>query len=140
MLYLDTSVLVTALTNERESGRIQVWLEEHSPEEFSISDWVVTEFSSALSMKLRTGQIDLAAREIASKAFAQLRSVSFGALSVESRHFHIAATFAEQHGTGLRAADALHAAIVADRGATLCTLDRRLVAAGSALGISTMLV
>jgi uncharacterized protein len=36
------------------------------------------------------------------------------------------------------AVDPLHLAICADRGATLCTLDRRLRAAGPVLGVKTM--
>jgi hypothetical protein len=40
----------------------------------------------------------------------------------------------------LRAGDALHLAICADHGATLCTLDRRLGDAASALGVKSMLI
>ncbi len=39
---------------------------------------------------------------------------------------------------GLRAGDALHLAICANQGATLCTLDRRLIDAATALGVATM--
>jgi predicted nucleic acid-binding protein len=41
---------------------------------------------------------------------------------------------------GLRAGDALHLAVCAERGATLCTLDRCLSDAGSALGVKIMLL
>ncbi|HWX27774.1 MAG TPA: hypothetical protein VNZ53_10105 [Steroidobacteraceae bacterium] len=41
---------------------------------------------------------------------------------------------------GLRAGDALHLAVCADHGATLCTLDHRLSDAGSALGVNAMLL
>jgi predicted nucleic acid-binding protein len=40
----------------------------------------------------------------------------------------------------LRAGDALHLAICATHGATLCTLDQRLSDAGSALGVEAMLL
>ena len=40
----------------------------------------------------------------------------------------------------MRAGDALHLAICADHGATLCTLDRRLAEAGPALGVKATLL
>jgi hypothetical protein len=57
-LYLDTSLLVAALTNETETGLMQAWLGEQEPSGLAISDWVITEFSAVLSMKLRSGQIE----------------------------------------------------------------------------------
>jgi hypothetical protein len=89
----------------------------------------------ALSIKLRTRQIDTQVRAAALAEFARLEAESFTNLPVLSEHFRTAARFADQYRLGLRAADALHLAICADQGATLCTLDRRLSAAGPALGI-----
>jgi hypothetical protein len=71
-LYLDTSVLVAALTNEVATGRVQVCMAAQSPDELTISDWVVAEFSSALSIKLRTGQIETSHRADALATFARL--------------------------------------------------------------------
>jgi predicted nucleic acid-binding protein len=61
-------------------------------------------------------------------------------LTVSALQFHTAARFADQYVLGLRAGDALHVAVCADHGATLCTLDRRLSDAGSALAVKTMLL
>jgi len=62
MLYLDTSLLVAVLTNGAETERMQHWLGQQPVDDLALSDWVATEFSSALSIKLRTGQIGAAHR------------------------------------------------------------------------------
>ena len=139
-LYLDTSLLVATLTNEAETARMQAWLAAQPTDELAISDWVVTEFSSALSIKLRTGQLQPAHRADALAMFTRLMAESFTLLPISGLQFRTAARYADQYTLGLRAGDALHLAICADHGATLCTLDRRLGEAGAALGVKTMLL
>jgi len=138
--YVDTSLLVAALTNEHRTAAAQVWLAKQRADTLAISDWVVTEFSSALSIKLRSRQIGLAHRASALAAFARLVADSFTVLPVLGGHFRTASKFADQHTLGLRAGDALHLAIAGDQGATLCSLDKRLVDAGSAIGVKTLLL
>jgi predicted nucleic acid-binding protein len=140
MLYLDTSLLVAALTNEAETERIQGWLGRQAEDDLAISDWVVTEFSSALSIKLRAGHIEPAHRADALAMFVRLTTDNFLVVPVSRLQFRTAARFADQHLLSLRAGAALHLAVCADHGATLCTLDRRLSDAGPVLGIKTILL
>ena len=140
MIYLDTSLLVAALTPERRTVEVLDWLKQQDPAELSISDWVICEFSSALSVKMRTGQINAAQRAGALTSFAQLWGSSISVLSVSRAQFRTAARFADQHPLGLRSPDALHLAICADQGATLCTLDQPLSQAGASLGVTTRLI
>lgn len=138
--YLDTSVLVSALTSEARTDDVQAWLGEQAEGELAISEWVLTEFSAALSIKVRTGQIGSAHRTSIVAFFSEAAANSFAILPVTGATFRTAARFADGYELGLRAADALHLAAAAGHGARMCTLDKRLNAAGAALGVSTLLL
>lgn len=138
MQYLDTSLLVAALTNEPRTGDIQEWLADQPAGALAISDWVVTELSGALSIKVRSGQMGPEHRVEVLTTFTRLREESFLVLPVSRLDFHTAARFADQYDIGLRSGDALHLAVAANHGVRLVSLDRRLVQAGKALGVSAV--
>ena len=105
-----------------------------------ISDWVITEFASALSVKMRINQLSVEDRAKALSLFTRLKAESLTVVPVARDHFVAAAGFADQYGLGLRAGDALHVAVAAEQGATIATLDKRLAEAATALGVSADLL
>jgi uncharacterized protein len=110
------------------------------PDSLVISDWVRAEFAAALSIKLRTGGLEGSHRADALTMFTRLCNDNLTVMPVSRVQFRMAARFADQYALGLRAGDALHLAICAEQGTTICTLDRRLSEAASALGIKTTLL
>ena len=140
MKYLDTSLIVSALSTESATQSVQIWLTSQDPSTLLISQWTVTEVSSALALKLRTKAITLDDRARALTIFRQVAFESFVLINVSSEHFRIAARFSDHYELGLRASDALHLAVASEYGATIYTLDRRLAEAGPPLGVSTRLL
>lgn len=139
MVYLDTSLIVTALSKEGSSTKVQDWLARQDPEELAISEWTITEVSSALAIKLRRGDIDVGERAILLAEFNRLVAESFTVLNVRGQHLRTAAHFVDNHELGLRAGDALHLAVAAEHGLKLVTRDERLASVGPAFGTPTKL-
>lgn len=127
--------MVAALTNEAATASVRAKLRDLSPRDTLVSDWVTTEVSSALALKVRKGALSEARRTLALAAYRDFITSSFTVLPVLAHQFQAAARHADRHDLNLRAGDALHLAIAADHGAALLTLDRRLHAACLALGV-----
>lgn len=133
MLYLDSCVVVALLVGEPHSARTDAWMRAKTGSEISISGWVEAEVAAGLTAKARQGQLDATLLRNARSAFSALVA-SMGSLPIGRRQFAAAARFAEIEAAKLRGGDALHLAIAAEAGATLCTLDQRLAEACRATG------
>ena len=140
MIYLDTSLIVSALTAEISTARAQAWLLDQNFDDVVTSEWAVTEFSSALALKVRTRHLNLDQRAAAMTAFQRLLRDSLVVTPVQSEHFRAAARYVDRHELGLRSGDALHLAITTSLGATLYTLDKAQARIGSELGVPTVLL
>lgn len=138
--YLDTSLLVAALTPEAHTATAQEWLADQTPEQLVISEWTATEFSAALSMKVRMRHLDESARSEVLAVFNTMKNETFEVLAVKQTDFVSAARLADHHESGLRAGDALHLGIAANATQQIVSLDKTLVDAALAAGIAARLL
>jgi predicted nucleic acid-binding protein len=134
-LYLDTSIFVPLTVFEQKTHAVQTWFSEQNPADLFFSEWGTTEFSAAIALKLRTGQIDSEVRAGANVLFSRYIQQYFQVLLVKRSDFRRAGELASDENLKLRAGDSLHLAIAEQAQATLCTLDKTLHAAALKVGI-----
>jgi predicted nucleic acid-binding protein len=134
--YLDTNILLSACLAEPASPRVRAWLET-ADSNFTTSDWALAEFSSALGVKVRRGE--LTTRQ-ADGVLRVLEGDLLPALSVVETESHLvtaAGMLLRSWPLGLRTGDAMHLAFCARaRGLVLATADRILERAAHATGIA----
>lgn len=138
MIYLDTSLLVTALTAEPDSARVQAWLVKYEAGKLCISDWAVSEFSSALALKLRRGELDAEERARILSNWKITRRDNLNVVPVPQPAYDLAARFCDRHELSLRAGDALHLAVASLGGHSLATLDTIMAKGAVAVGVEVV--
>ena len=136
MRYFDTSFVAPLILPEAASERVAGFLETLPPDELAVSHWTRVEFSSLLAREVRMGGLSADAARAADARFETMIGESFAVLLPGRADFDLARAFLGRFETGLRAGDALHLAIAANRGAAaLYSLDRQLIEAGRQLGV-----
>lgn len=135
--YLDTSLLVASLVREAGTVAAKTYLSERTDQPLLISRWVVTELSSALALKVRTGTITANEQSAALSMFRRFSTLRLQVVNVEPADFEVAAALCDQIGVPLRAGDALHVAVCKRIGTRLATFDAGLAAAASHHGVFT---
>lgn len=139
MLYLDTSVLVPLFVPEPESDPVRTWFDARAEDTLAISDWTMTEFASAMGIKVREKGLK---PDQARKACALMKKLAADSLRVFTptrRDYGKAAEHLGHHALGLRGGDALHLAIAENEGAEyLYSLDRRLIEAARKLRLKAL--
>jgi predicted nucleic acid-binding protein len=136
MIYLDTSAVVPLFVRESASDAVDAWLESCS-ESLVSSDWLTTEFASALSIKVRRGELNATQASAVWKDFGDFCASGLRLLPVGRSAFAEAAKLTRDAGSGLRAGDSLHMAVALDAGVkALATADEVLARNATAKGLS----
>lgn len=138
MVYLDSSFLVALLANEPSSEQASQWLASHPRVRLCSADWCVTEVASALSIKVRTGQLTDALAQDAWAGFQEACDGLFELHPVGSEDFAAGAQLCLLPQSGLRAGDSLHLAVARRlRCRGMLSLDRTLNLNARASGLET---
>lgn len=133
--YLDTSLIVAALVRQPATEAAKTYLSAASDGFLLASRWVVTEFSSALALKVRTGTITEVEQAAALAMFRRFGATRLRLLDIEAKDFDAAASLCDQIAVPLRAGDALHLAVCKRTGARLATFDDGMAKAAKQHGL-----
>lgn len=134
--YLDTCLLISLFHNDCGYAAAEAWLVAAEEDELWISHWVLLEFATATTVRLRRGDLNAAGAEPLRAALEAFRRERLGMLEPRGDDFLCAQRWLEQApACGLKGADALHLAIAHRHGLTLITADQALIKAAEALSI-----
>lgn len=140
MIYVDTSIFVALCTAEPKSDAVDKWHEKCSARMIS-STWAFTEFSSALSLKVRTNQITEKQSREAWKRFDELCQSDIELLPIEGKTHYSAGILVIDSKSNLRAGDALHLAAAKQlKCKSLATLDKILSKNADRVKIKALLI
>lgn len=140
MIYVDTSIFVALCTTEPKSDAVDKWHDGSSAKMIS-STWTFTEFSSALSLKVRTNQITEKQSREAWKKFDILCQNDIELLPIENKTYYSAGILVIDSKSNLRAGDALHlAAAKSLKAKSIVTLDKVLEKNASRIKIKTIAI
>ena len=124
--------------SEDNSVAARRWLASQEVGAYAISDWVVTELASALSMKVRTGQIQPQEKAAALSFFQNRIIKTLEVRTVTRAHFLRSYEILNIYAGNLRAADALHLAIAEMAQSQFVSYDVQQAAAARFLGLSVL--
>lgn len=126
MIYLDTSAAIPLFVPEPTSAAVDAWFET-CDETLISSDWILTEFASALSIKVRRGELDKKQSQAVWKDFEFFCQSGLRLVTVSRSAFRQAAQLVHNISSGLRSGGSLHLAVAIEAGAaSIATADANL--------------
>lgn len=135
MIYLDASVIVSALTREQQSVVIRAWLQDQSSSQLLLSSWTLLETASTISKKQRRGDLTTPQHQLALQLLDAVTNLNWSVLDTVPADFSVARTWVSEPTLALRGGDALHLAIARRRELAVATLDNGMIKVARQLGI-----
>ena len=133
-LYLDASAIVPTLVDEGSSPAMRRFLTTATLR-LIVSDFTAAEVASAMSRLVRMTLLTGEDAEARLSEFDAWRAAATDAIDFQPSDFRLANIFVRNFDLGLRAPDAVHAAVCRRGGLQLVTLDRGLAAAAEVLDV-----
>ena len=138
MVYLDTSAAVPLFVPEPSSDLIDKWFVACDIPIIS-SDWIITEFASALSIKERSGTLSAKNAKAAWRNFGAFCEAGLRLAPVNRQTCEEAAKMVRHSAHRLRSSDALHLAVALEIGVqSIATLDTIMADNAKRLKIKTV--
>ena len=134
-VYVDASVLVALFTNDPLTRRADGFLRREGPA-LAVSDFARAEFASAVSRRVRTGELTTGEAREAFSAVDVWTARAVQSLTTSSADVAAATAFLRRLDLPLRTPDALNIAIAERSGCTLLTFDRKMAENAKAVGLS----
>lgn len=137
-MYIDTSALAAYYFPESLSEKVSEAICSKTP---TISELAVTEFCSAVSLKIRSNQVNIQdANKIIALFEEHLMAGYYERLSLLPEDFALAISWIKLFNTPLRTLDALHLAMSRRKNLTLLTTDKLFYKSALKLKISALYI
>ena len=139
-VYVDSSVWIALLAHEPSAADLLTWLQAEQGQ-LMTAMWTRTELASALSVKVRRGELNAAKFTELLKCFDEWIVSDVQLLPVDNADFQRAANLCADSGSRLRAGDALHLTVAQRCQAShMASLDRDLLGNALKSGLQDPLV
>jgi uncharacterized protein len=139
MIYLDTSMIVPLFVSETTTARARAWrdsLTTRQSADLAASTWTITEFSSAIGLKVRSRALTADQGNIALALLSEEFLPRVAVVEAEPTDFRLAQAMLAEFSLGLRAGEALHLAIARRAEARqIVTLDAAMAKAAAKVNI-----
>ena len=127
-------MIVSLFVRDATTERARSFIATHQPTPI-VSNFGAAEFASALSIRLRTGRLDMTEARSAFFQFDDWRAVAVWSYELTSGDVRAADAFVRRLDLPLRAPDALHIAMARRLDCPLATFDARMADCGKILGV-----